>query len=140
MAHRAVNVCGKRDVFEAALAKIVIERISAARQTPWPAKDSNALPQAGRIFARGSGVCKVEVRIIRNDQIELPIPIVIHEGAAASPGLSVTSNARCVCHLFEGAMAVVGEPVFPVVRDVEGFPAIIVVVADTHALTPAARD
>jgi len=140
VAHRPINVRGKRNVFEAALAKIVIERISAARQTPWPAKDSNALPQAGGIFASGRGMSKVEVGIVRNDQIELPIPIVIHEGAAASPSLSVTSNARCVCHLFEGAMAVVVEPVFPVVRDVEVFPAIIVVVADTHALTPAARD
>src|SRR2546421_11008905 len=106
MAHRTINVRGKRNVFEAALAKIVIERISDARQTPWPAKDSNALPQAGGIFARGSGVCKVEVRIIRNDQIELPIPIVIHEGAAASPSLSVTSNSRCVCHFFERDVAV----------------------------------
>src|SRR6267154_859811 len=140
MAHRAVNVCGKRDVFEAALAKIVIERISAARQTPWPAKDSNALPQAGRIFARGSGVCKVEVRIIRNDQIELPVPVVIHEGAAASPSLSVTGDPRCVCHFFESTVTVVVEPVFPVVRDVKVVPAVIVVVADTHALTPAARD
>ena len=85
-------------------------------------------------------MCKVEVRIIRNDQIELSIPIVIDEGAAASLSLSVTSNARCVCHLFESAVPVVVEPGFPVVRDVEVFPAVIVVVADTHALTPATPD
>src|SRR6266581_3982012 len=129
MAHRTINVCGKRNVLEAALAKIAIQDISAAWQASWPTKDGNALPQAARVFARRRGVCKVEVRIIRDDQIEPPIPIVIHEGAAASPSLSITSNARCVCHLFESAMAVVVEPFFPVVRDVEVFPSVIVVVA-----------
>jgi len=73
MAHRAVNVCGKRHVLEAALAEIAIEDISAARQATRPAKDSNALPQAAGVFARRGGVCDVEVRIIRDDQIELPI-------------------------------------------------------------------
>ena len=124
---------------EPAVAEIAIEDIPAARQAPGPAKDSKALPQTGGIFARGGGMCKVEVRIVRDGQVELPIPIVIHEGAAASPSLSVTGDARCVCHLFESAVAIVVEPVFSVVRDVKVVPAVVVVVADTHALTPAAR-
>src|SRR5437588_6501717 len=140
MAHRAINVCGNRNVLETALAKIVIEDVVAAGQAPRPAKDSNALPQTAGVFARGRGVSKVEVRIICDDQIELPIPIVIHEGAAASPSLSITGDACCVRHLFESAVAVVVEPVFPVVRDVNVVPAVVVVVADTHALTPAAGD
>src|SRR6266403_3283882 len=140
MARRAVNVCGKRHVLETALAEIAIDDISAARQASRPTKDSNALPQAAGVFARRSGVCKVEVRIIRDDQVELPVPIVIHEGAAASPSLSITSDTRCVCHLFESALAVVVEPVFSVVRDVKVLPTVVIVVADTHALAPAARD
>src|SRR5438046_3607897 len=87
MAHGAVKVCGKRHILEAAVAEIAIEDIPAARQAPGPAKDSKALPQTGGIFARGGGMCKVEVRIVRDGQVELPIPIVIHEGAAASPSL-----------------------------------------------------
>src|SRR6266702_137972 len=137
MAHRTINVRGKRNVFEAALAKIVIERISAARQTPWPAKDSNALPQAAGVFARGRGVCKVEVRIVRNDQIELPIPIVIHEGAAGAPGLSVACHAGFFRHLFESAVAVVVEAIFSVIGDVQIFPSIIVKVPYAYALTPS---
>src|SRR5882762_5486636 len=140
MAHRAVNVRGKRHVLESALAEIAIEDISAAGQAPRPAKDSYALPQAAGVFARGRSVCNVEVRIVRDDQIELPIPIVIHEGTAASPSLSITGDAGCVCHLFEGAVAVVVQPVFSVVRDVKVFPAVVVVVADARALTPAAGD
>jgi len=125
---------------EVAVAEMAIEDIPAARQAPRPAKDSNALPQAAGVFARRRGVCNVEVRIIRDDQIELPIPIVIHKGAAASPRLSITGDAGCVCHLFEGAVAVVLEPVFSVVRDVKVVPAVVVVVADTYALAPAAGD
>src|ERR1700756_1869053 len=140
MAHRAINVCGKRYVLEAPVAKIAIEDISAAKQATRPAKDSNALPQARRVFAGGRGVCKVEVGIIRDGQIELSIPIIIHEGAAASPSLSVTGDARWVCHLFESAVAVVVEPVFSVIRDVKVVPAVVVVVAYTYALTPAAGD
>src|SRR5260370_24257847 len=120
VARRAVDAGRRSYVLEAALAEIAIEDISAARQTAWPAKDSNALPQASGVFARGRGVCKVEVGIIRDDQIELSIPIVIHEGAATSPSLSVTGDARWVCHLFKSAVAVVVGAVFFVVPDVKG--------------------
>jgi len=64
-------------------------------------------------------------------------PIVIHEGAAASPSLSITGDACFVCHFFEGAVAVVVEPVFSVVRDVKVVPAVVVVVADTTRLDPS---
>src|SRR5439155_11547205 len=137
MAHRAVNVCGERHVLEAALAEIAIKDISAARQASWPTKDGNALPQAARVFARGRGVCKFEVRVIRDDQIELPIPIVIHESAAASPSFSITGDARRICHLFESAVAVMVKPVFSVVRDVKIFQPIIVKVPYAYALTPS---
>src|SRR2546429_6882533 len=68
MAHGAVKVCGKRHILEAAVAEIAIEDIPAARQAPGPAKDSKALPQTGGIFARGGGMCKVEVRIVRSEE------------------------------------------------------------------------
>src|SRR5712691_11318502 len=140
VARRAVDAGRRSYVLEAALAEIAIEDISAARQAPRPAKDSNALPQASGIFAGGRGVCKVEVRIVRDGQIELPIPIVIHEGAAGAPGLSVACHAGFFRHLFEFASKVVVEAIFSVVRDVKVVPAVVVVVADTHALPPAARD
>src|SRR5947208_11342182 len=100
MAHGAVKVCGKRHILEPAVAEIAIEDIPAARQAPGPAKDSKALPQTGGIFARGGGMCKVEARIVRDGQVELPIPIVIHEAqplpqvfpSPATPAVSATSS------------------------------------------------
>src|SRR5437016_13963958 len=107
MAHGAVKVCGKRHILEAAVAEIAIEDIPAARQAPGPAKDSKALPQTGGLFARWGGMCKGEVRIVRDDQVQLSIPIVIHEGAAGSPTISVTGYHLRVRHHFESAVPVV---------------------------------
>src|SRR5260370_32947912 len=81
VARRAVDAGRRSYVLEAALAEIAIEDISAARQTAWPAKDSNALPQAAGVFARRRGGCKGEGRRVPTHQTRLPIPIHIRNVA-----------------------------------------------------------
>src|ERR1700730_15216973 len=82
-------------------------------------------------------MAEVEFRVVGHHQIEPPVPIVVQECAAAAPGLAVPCHAGFLCYLLEMATEIVVEPVLPVVGHVKIFPAIIVVVTDTHPLTPA---
>src|SRR5229473_4859612 len=137
VARRAVDAGRRSYVLEAAFAQVVVKDVLARWQATRPAKDGDALPQAGGVFAGGRGMCKVEVGIVRDGQIELPIPIVIHEGAAGAPGLSVACHAGFFRHLFEFASKVVVESIFPVIGNVKIFPSIIVKVPYAYALTPS---
>src|ERR1700722_4865131 len=68
----------------------------------------------------------------------MAVAVVVDERAAVAPGLAGTGDACLFAYVGESAVAVVViEDVFSVVRDVEIFLAIVVVVADTNALAPA---
>ena len=79
---------------------------------------------------------QVEVRIVRNHQIQPAVAIVIQESATALPGFSVSGHAGLLGYLLEPTSAIVVEPVLSVIGDVKIFPAVVVVVAHTDALTP----
>src|SRR5258708_30841882 len=68
----------------------------------------------------------------------MAVAVVIDEGAAVAPGFARTCDACFLAYVRECAVAVVViEDVFSVVRDVEIFPAVVVVVADAGALAPS---
>src|SRR5580704_2414120 len=68
----------------------------------------------------------------------MAVAVVVHEGAAVAPGLAGATDACLFAYVRESAVAVVViEDVFSVVRDVEIFIAVIVVIADANALAPS---
>ena len=83
---------------------------------------------------------EVEIRIVRDHQIQPAVAIVIQESATAAPRFSVSGHSGLLGYLFERPSAIVVEPVLSVIGDVEIFPAVVVIVADTNALTPAGSD
>src|SRR5205807_10541569 len=66
------------------------------------------------------------------------VAVVIGEGAAGAPIFSAARNMRFFADVGERAVAVVViENIFAVVGDIKIFEAVIVVVTDAHALSPA---
>ncbi len=138
MAVGLVDVGFRGDVFEGAVAAIVVEDVLRRRQSSRAAHHRRALPDARRAVSRRRRGREIEVHVIGDDEIELAVAIVVNEGAAASPSLARSADARLVGHIGEDTVIVVVETVLAVVGDVEIFPAVVVVVADTDALSPAA--
>src|SRR6185369_8140428 len=75
----------------------------------------------------------------RHHQVEPAVAIVIDEGASCPPGLPASGNTGRLPHFREDPTLIVIKPVLSVVRDVEVFPSIVVVVADADTLAPAVR-
>jgi hypothetical protein len=79
---------GYRYVSECAVSVIVIKRVAAVGQTTRPAED--AFVVAGRAFTRARDGLRVEGDVIRDEQIELAVAIVVEESTpAAEAGLLI---------------------------------------------------
>ena len=134
-----VDVGFRGDIFEGAVTAIVVKDVLRGRQSSRPAHHRRALPDARRAISRSGRGREIEVNIICNDEIELAVAIIVNESAARAPRFSRSAHACFVRHIGEDAVIVVVEMVLAVVSDVEIFPAIVIVVADADALSPAAR-
>src|SRR5450755_2938319 len=87
----------------------------ARRQPTWAAIDRDALPIAGGVFARGRSMLKGETDVIRNEKIEMTVPVVVQKRATGSPprrgGIPQSGLLR---HIRKGAVAIVAiEAVLP---------------------------
>src|SRR5205814_456719 len=72
------------------------------------------------------------------EEIETAVAIVVDESAASVPALPGAGDASFFADVGEGAVAVVVvEDVFPEVRDEEIVEAVVIVIADADALSPA---
>ncbi len=132
-----IDVRFRRNVFKHAVAKIVIEDIFRPRQAARAAHDGNTLPHAGRPLARRKSGGRIKVDVVGHDQIELAVAIIVDEGAARAPGFAAARDMRFFADVGERAIAiVVVENVFAVVRNIQIFEAVVVVIAHAHALTP----
>ena len=82
---------------------------------------------------------EVHVDVVGDEEIELAVAIVVNEGAAGAPARFLAGDARLFADVGEGAVAVVVvENVLAVVGDEQVVEAVVVVVADADALSPAA--
>src|SRR5580692_9363885 len=67
----------------------------------------------------------------------MAVAVVVDERAAVAPSFSRACDPSFFADVGEGAVAiVVVQDIFSVVGDVEIFEAVVIVVADTHALSP----
>src|SRR6266850_7286905 len=76
------NIC------EGPVSAILIQNILRARQTTRSAHHRHAFPHARTSLARGWGSRQIEIYIICHHQVESPVPVVVNESTASTPGLS----------------------------------------------------
>ena len=98
----------------------------------------NALVSTACGFGKWCGL-NVEVDVVSDEEIEIAVTVVVEEGAAGVPAGFRLEEASFGSDVGEGTVAVVAvEDVLTVVTDEEIVPTVVVVVADTAALSPSA--
>src|SRR5258708_6353811 len=125
------------DILESPVTAILIQNILRARQTPWSAHHRHALPHAGTSLAWAWSSGGIEIHIICHHQVEKPITVIVNKSTAGTPGFTCSGHASLFGNFGEDAMVIMIETILPVIRDVEIFPTIIIVVSDANALTPS---
>src|SRR6266849_5088651 len=125
------------NIHEGPVTAILIQNILRARQTTWSAHHRHALPNARTSLARGWSSGQIESHIICHHQVEATVTIVVNESTPGTPGLSRSCYASLFGHFGENAMVIMIETILPVIRDVQIFPTIIIVISDANALTPS---
>ncbi len=81
---------------------------------------------------------RVEIHVVRDEQIEVAVAVVVQKTAARTPAVFRSSDAGLLGHIGERAVAVVVvEDVAAKVGDEEIVEAVVVVVADTTRLPPS---
>ena len=90
-----------------------------------------------RTVSRRRRAGEIEVDVIGHDQVEFAVAVVIHERAAGAPILTRSCDCGLFANFCEHTVVVVVEPILPVIRDVEIFPTVIVVIAHANTLSPS---
>ena len=135
----SVDMRGLADVPEFPAAQILVQNIFRAFQTPRSAHHRRAFPHAIRSRTRRLRRGRFEIHVVRHHQVEFSVAVVIDERAARAPRLAGSGHARPGADLRKFSVIVVVQPVLTVVRHVQVFPAVVVVIAHAHALAPTAR-
>src|SRR5262249_12216007 len=108
-------------------------------QTAWPTHDRRSLPDAGGILARQRGGLQLEINVAGHDDIEQAIAVVVDESATGAPFGAAAGYPRAFSPLLELSVAfIVIQPVLAVVSHVEVIQAVVIVIANADALSPAA--
>src|SRR5258708_19319152 len=78
------------------------------------------------------------INVVGDKQVEPAVAIVVDEGAPGIPALAIAGDAGFFAHVGKGAVAVVVvENILAKISDEEIFEAVIVVIANADALSPA---
>ncbi len=128
-----------RHILKRPVPAIVVQRIRSVLQPARSAHHGNALPHARSPLPRERRGRDIKIHVVCNHQIQLAVPVVVHERASRSPCLFRSSNASFVTHVLKYSVIIAEQTVVPVVRDVEIVPTIVVVIADAHSLPPPSR-
>jgi len=139
----AVGAVGAEDssefgnVGEGAVAVVAKENIFSADEAGRAASDHYAFIQAGAGLGDGCGG-EIHVDVIGDEEIEFAVAIVVNEGATAVPAVAVCCDAGFFGDFGEGAVAVIViETILAEVADEEIVEAVVVVIAEAAALSPA---
>ncbi len=74
------------DVGEGPVAIVVIEDVFAALQSRWPTCHLNAFVGAAGYFWKRGGL-DVEVDIVGDKEVEVPVAVIVEKGAAGVPSI-----------------------------------------------------
>ena len=112
--------------------------MSSRRQSDWPTFNGDTLPVAIRVLSWHRCVLEREAHVIGNEQIKVPIPVVVKETASRSPAWLIVPKAGTVGHVGKSSIAVVAiETVLPEVGTKNILESVVVVIADANAGRPA---
>ena len=126
------------DVLKRAIAQVAVERDAAEWQSARAAVDGHALPFAVGGLAGRRGGLRIELLVLRDDKVEQPIPVVVHEAAAGTPLVRGTADACRAGDVGEAAVAIVAvERVRAPIGDEKIQLAVVVVVARADGAAPA---
>src|SRR5256885_2338793 len=113
------------------------EDVLAAVQTRRPTGDHYTfIKTRSRLRNRSSG--QVEIDVVGDEEIEFAVAIVVDKCTAGVPALAVTAHARFISYIRERAITIVViKNVLAEIADEEIFEAVVVVVTNANALSPA---
>ena len=121
------------DIGEMTAAVIAIEAIRRRTVGPRPA----VVARAGSVGA-GLVACEREIQVVRHEQIEIAIAVVVEKGRARAP--ERIAHARVARHIGERPVSVVAKQrIRSEARDEEIQVAVVVVVADSDAHSISAQ-
>src|SRR5208283_2062660 len=124
-------------VDERAVAVVVIEAAPVGRQSAWTAIHWDAFEVAD-FFLLGRHGPEIEAHVMRNKKIQVTVAIVVDEGAAAAEAGPLLPQPGPFGDVRKGAIAIVAvEDVVPPTSDEQILEAVIVVVANRNAVSPA---
>ena len=135
---RGLDAGPRRNVRERAAAVVLVQRHRLPRQAARPAQHRHPLPAAARPLARLRRPRRVELQVVRDEQVQVAVAVEIQEGAArapARPGLGQPALGGLVA---EGSVPLVAvQAVLAPVRDGDIVVPVVVHVAHAGALRPA---
>src|SRR5438132_8065291 len=140
MSNGLINMRLGGDVFKRSMAQIVVENVLRPRQSARAAHDRYSFPHASGSFSRRGGIGEIEINVIGDHQVEETVAVIIHESAPSAPSFARTCHSRLLCDFGKYSRLVMVQTIFAEVGDIQIFPAIVVVIADTSTLSPASRD
>src|SRR5439155_11683383 len=113
------------------------QNVLSAIQPRRPARDHYTFIKT-RSRLRNRSRSQVEIDVVGDEEIEFAVTIVVDKRAASVPTLAVPAHAGFVGHIGERAIAViVVKHVLAKIGDEEIFEAVVVVVTNADALSPA---
>ncbi len=127
------------DVGEGAVAIVVIEAIIFLWKAHGTAVHLNAFPVAGRIFAGLDRLIEIEDQVVRDEQIQMAVAVVIDPGAAGSKMSAGAKQARFFGDVGEGSVAViVKKNILAPAGDKYVVETVVVIIANGNAAGPHA--
>src|SRR5487761_356774 len=126
-------------VGERAVSIVTVQMLPRERQSSGAALYRNAFPVAVNAVPWLRHADEVELQVVRDEKIQVPVAIVINERTAGSPARRpVIPQAGLFCHIGETTVAVVAiERVLAPVRAKEILEAVIVVIAHANRRRPS---
>src|SRR5229473_2115176 len=112
--------------------------MSSSGQSDRPTFNGDTFPVAIWVLSWHRCVLEREAHVIGNEQIKIPIPVVVKETASRSPAWLIVPKAGTLGHVGKRSIAVVSiETVLPEVGTKNILESVVVVVADANAGRPA---
>jgi hypothetical protein len=112
--------------------------MAAKGQATGTTVDRDALPIAVSARTGAGYVIEIELEIVRDEQVEMAIAIVIEEGAAGTPSGFGVDETRFASDIFKGTVSQIAvELVLPEVSAEEVVVAVVVIVTDADSIGPS---
>ena len=117
---------------------VVVEKVLAARESFWPAKHREPLPETKGIRPGLERFLHFKMHVVRNENVEQAVAIVVEKRAARVPAVSCSGQTGVRAYVLKGAVALVAvENIVTVVGQQQIDAAVIVEITRADPLAPA---